>query len=147
MSTEKQKPSEHQQSNQKGRVLAVDDDHAILEIYEDTLGVGSALSLLVDQGLSELSGLSGYDDNDKVDADSEATKESFELVTTDQGLDAVKLVKQALEVGNPFSVAFVDIRIPPGIDGLETAIRLRELDPRIYIVFVKIGRASCRERV
>ena len=136
MSTEKQKPSEHQQSNQKGRVLAVDDDHAILEIYEDTLGVGSALSLLVDQGLSELSGLSGYDDNDKVDADSEAPKESFELVTTDQGLDAVKLVKQALEVGNPFSVAFVDIRIPPGIDGLETAIRLRELDPRIYIVFV-----------
>ena len=122
MNTEKQ--SDAGESAQKNRVLAVDDDHAILEVYEDILGTGNALSLQVDQGLKELCGLSGYGDKEKVDTNT--AKENFELVTADQGLDAVKHTKQALEEGKPSSIAFIDIRMPPGIDGLETAIRLRK---------------------
>jgi len=33
-------------------------------------------------------------------------------------------------------VAFIDMRMPPGISGLETAKELRKLDQRIYIVVV-----------
>ncbi|WP_294203216.1 EAL domain-containing protein [uncultured Sphingomonas sp.] len=53
-----------------------------------------------------------------------------------QGLDAVAAVEQALAEGNPFAVAFIDIRMPPGIDGRETARRIRALDPDVHLVIV-----------
>ena len=52
-----------------------------------------------------------------------------------QGVDAVALVAQRQEE-NPFQVAFIDIRMPPGIDGKETARRIRAIDPMINLVIV-----------
>ncbi|GAA3269177.1 hypothetical protein GCM10020258_41510 [Sphingomonas yabuuchiae] len=53
-----------------------------------------------------------------------------------QGLEAVAAVERAQAEGSPFAVAFIDIRMPPGIDGRETARRIRALDPDIHIVIV-----------
>ncbi|WP_174298950.1 putative bifunctional diguanylate cyclase/phosphodiesterase [Sphingomonas bacterium] len=53
-----------------------------------------------------------------------------------QGLDAVAAVERALADGDPFPVAFIDVRMPPGIDGKETARRIRALDPEINLVIV-----------
>ncbi|WP_425231113.1 two-component system response regulator [Sphingomonas sp.] len=53
-----------------------------------------------------------------------------------QGLEAVAAVEAALAAGTPYAVAFIDIRMPPGIDGRETAKRIRALDPEINIVIV-----------
>ena len=53
-----------------------------------------------------------------------------------QGLEAVADVERALADGRPFAVAFIDIRMPPGIDGRETARRIRAIDPAIAIVIV-----------
>ena len=53
-----------------------------------------------------------------------------------QGLEAVAEVEQARRDGQPFAVAFIDIRMPPGIDGRETARRIRAIDPDIAIVIV-----------
>jgi diguanylate cyclase (GGDEF)-like protein len=53
-----------------------------------------------------------------------------------QGIDAVAAVEKALFEGNPFKVAFIDVRMPPGIDGRETARRIRALDPDIHLVIV-----------
>jgi len=53
-----------------------------------------------------------------------------------QGEEAVAQVEQALGAGEPFAVAFIDIRMPPGIDGRETARRIRALDPDIHLVIV-----------
>src|SRR5690606_27038348 len=36
--------------------------------------------------------------------------------------------------GRPFSMAFVDMRMPPGWDGIETIARIWSVDPRIQIV-------------
>ena len=44
------------------------------------------------------------------------------------------LVKKALEAGNPYAVAFVDMRMPPGWDGIKTAQEIWETDPEIQIV-------------
>jgi DNA-binding LytR/AlgR family response regulator len=44
------------------------------------------------------------------------------------------LAASALAEGRPFYVAFIDVRMPPGIDGAETARRLRELDSAVQIV-------------
>ncbi|MBT7478352.1 MAG: EAL domain-containing protein, partial [Gammaproteobacteria bacterium] len=60
----------------------------------------------------------------------------FVVTTAQQGREALECVKQAAEVGMPYAVAFVDVRMPPGWDGLETAQRIREIDDHIHIVFV-----------
>ncbi|ADE84385.1 putative bifunctional diguanylate cyclase/phosphodiesterase [Rhodobacter capsulatus] len=60
----------------------------------------------------------------------------FEISLAAQGLEGVELAARALQEGTPFKVAFVDVRMPPGIDGKETARRLRALDPDLNIVIV-----------
>jgi CheY-like chemotaxis protein len=49
-------------------------------------------------------------------------------------LDAVAQVERALAAGAPYSVAFLDVPMPPGIDSRETARRIRALDPAINLV-------------
>ena len=44
------------------------------------------------------------------------------------------LVQKALAIGRPYAMAFVDIRMPPGWDGVETSRKIWELDPEIQIV-------------
>ena len=47
---------------------------------------------------------------------------------------AVAAVRDALAAEEPFAVAFLDMRMPPGPDGVWAAARIRELDPAIEIV-------------
>ena len=58
----------------------------------------------------------------------------FVLESAMQGAEGVKQVEAALEAKTPFSLAFVDIRMPPGFDGLKTIKKIRELDQEIQIV-------------
>jgi signal transduction histidine kinase len=51
-----------------------------------------------------------------------------------QGEEGVGLVKAALAQGRPYALAFVDIRMPPGIDGVETAQRLWKEDEDLQVV-------------
>lgn len=41
-----------------------------------------------------------------------------------QGVEGVQLLRQALKKGEPYAVAFVDMQMPPGIDGIETITKL-----------------------
>ncbi|MHC4644874.1 MAG: PAS domain-containing protein [Planctomycetota bacterium] len=61
---------------------------------------------------------------------------SFELVLCRQGNEAVEKVRAAIEENRPFAVAFVDVRMPPGPDGVWTAERIRAIDPHVQIVMV-----------
>ncbi len=56
--------------------------------------------------------------------------------TVNQGELAVAAVRDAVALGRPYSVLFLDMQMPPGIDGQETARRVREIDPNINIVVV-----------
>lgn len=51
-----------------------------------------------------------------------------------QGRDGVERAREALEGGRPYSVAFVDMRMPPGWDGLETVENLWKVDPEVQVV-------------
>lgn len=70
------------------------------------------------------------------ETDDSAQEAGFRLNHATQGLDAVAMVQQALREGDPYRVAFIDIRMPPGIDGKETAKRIRAIDPEINLVIV-----------
>lgn len=58
----------------------------------------------------------------------------FQVEEADQGQAAVAQHRDALLRDEPFQVAFIDMRMPPGWDGLRTAVALRERDPSLYIV-------------
>lgn len=58
----------------------------------------------------------------------------FQIETATQGKEGVEKIKLADESKNPFSLAFVDIRMPPGWDGVETIKRIWEIDPNIQVV-------------
>lgn len=60
--------------------------------------------------------------------------ERFELDYANQGQAALTLVQMARQEGRPYAVAFVDMRMPPGWDGLETIERLWQADGRLQVV-------------
>src|SRR5208283_2219034 len=58
----------------------------------------------------------------------------FEVDSAWQGEEGALLAQKALEAGLPYALAFVDVRMPPGWDGVETSRKLWELDPNLQIV-------------
>ena len=60
----------------------------------------------------------------------------YEIDSAFQGEEGLAKVKQAEGKGRPYALAFVDVRIPPGLDGVETAKRLREIAPELAIVII-----------
>ena len=61
-------------------------------------------------------------------------RDSYQVDCVDQGEGAVMLARRACEEGQPYAVAFVDMRMPPGWDGLETIERLWEEDTELQVV-------------
>lgn len=66
----------------------------------------------------------------------ESNPNHFSLTLCSQAEEALDTVRRAVEVGKPFTVAFLDVRMPPGPDGVWLAEQIRALDPYIEIVMV-----------
>ena len=58
----------------------------------------------------------------------------FEVTSALQGQEGLALVKQSIAEGKPFTLAFVDGRMPPGWDGVETIVHLWKAHPELQIV-------------
>jgi PAS domain S-box-containing protein len=58
----------------------------------------------------------------------------FELSYAYQGQEGLEKVRQALREGCPYAMAFVDIRMPPGWDGIETIRRIWQTYPELEVV-------------
>ena len=63
-----------------------------------------------------------------------ATAQSFLLDSAFQGLEALSKVETALANDLPYALAFIDMRMPPGWDGLLTIERLWQVDPKLQVV-------------
>ena len=111
------------------RILVVDDDALLIDEYLRCLGEDyepdSATSTL-----SELEKVLFGDETDETGA------ARFTVETRNQGETAVEAVEDAIKTGKKYSIVFLDIRMPPGIDGIEAAKRIRKLDPDVNIVIV-----------
>ena len=66
--------------------------------------------------------------------EAEPDETSFELDSAYQGQEALELVKRSLVENRPYALAFVDVRMPPGWDGVETIARVWEVDPELQVV-------------
>lgn len=59
---------------------------------------------------------------------------SIEVDSALQGQRGLQMVEQAIAEGHPYSLAFVDIRMPPGWDGLKTVAEIWKVAPDLQIV-------------
>lgn len=87
------------------RILVVDDEPAILSLYQETL-------------------------------QPESNPNHFDLTLCSQAEEALDAFRTAVEEGKHFAVTFLDLRMPPGPDGIWLAERIRALDPYTEIVMV-----------
>jgi diguanylate cyclase (GGDEF)-like protein len=106
------------------RILVIDDNRDIHSDFRKVLGggddEGNALAATELAILGEISAASAHT--------------GFEVDSAYQGQEGVALVQQALQDGRPYAMAFVDMRMPPGWDGLETIVRLWAVDPDVQVV-------------
>ncbi|MBT3197421.1 MAG: response regulator, partial [Gammaproteobacteria bacterium] len=114
----------------KNTVLVVDDDLSVLETYRLIL---SPSSEQVEDG--EFAVLDALFEEEGEGAE-KVDPLSFTLIEASSGEEALELMDQSLDSEEKIAVALVDMRMPSGIDGLETSIRLRERDPNLYIIIV-----------
>jgi diguanylate cyclase (GGDEF)-like protein len=59
---------------------------------------------------------------------------TFEIGSVHQGQEGVEMAREALIEGRPYAVVFVDMRMPPGWDGLKTIEQLWATDPDVQVV-------------
>lgn len=106
------------------RILIVDDTDSIHNDFQKILKTD-----LDDEFEKEK--LAIFADNEPTD---NVETPSYLIDHASQGKEAVELVKSARANKNPYSLAFVDIQMPPGFDGVETIKKIWEVDHDIQIV-------------
>jgi CheY-like chemotaxis protein len=58
----------------------------------------------------------------------------FEIDSAYQGQAGLDLIEESLRRYRPYSLAFVDVRMPPGWDGIETTCKIWEKYPDLHVV-------------
>ena len=108
------------------RILLIDDTPSIHEDFRRILtGTGEGTSSEMDAMEQALFGET---------TGSSAEETNFDLDSAHQGREGLEMVRAALAAENPYSLAFVDMRMPPGWDGVETIKEIWAVDPRLQIV-------------
>ena len=120
------------------RILIVDDEPAMHDSYRRSFAGqrtqhGDVLGAMADELFGEIGPAAP---TALGDASIDEGYPNFAVTHCYQGLDAVAAVETSLAQGDAFAVAFIDVRMPPGIDGRETARRIRAIDPEINFVIV-----------
>ncbi|MCG6550855.1 MAG: ATP-binding protein [Candidatus Magnetominusculus sp. LBB02] len=121
------------------RVIVIDDEEAILNDYKLILSPEKdPLTLLLEQ---ELGGTSGGQPSDA------SAEDIYDTYLTTSGEDGFNKIKEAQEQGTPFAVAFIDMKMPMGWDGLVTAKMIRGVDTHIEIVIVTAYSETRRGKI
>jgi two-component system, NtrC family, sensor kinase len=105
------------------RVLVIDDNRAIHEDFKKILNQPPP-SRLVTEFEAELFG----NQSPKVELP------EFQIDSAFQGREGLAFIERSLAENQPYAMAFVDVRMPPGWDGIETACQIGQRDPDIQIV-------------
>ncbi len=109
------------------RILVVDDYAAIHEDFRRSLAAKTASKRITGM-TNELFG------SKTACEPSETTPIGFELALAFGGEQGVSLAKEAVKAERPFAMAFVDMRMPGGWDGVQTVEMLWKHDPRLQVV-------------
>lgn len=113
------------------RILLIDDNPEIHEDFKKILlpTESSSSGALQDMRSAFLGGPAA-----EAEAAAPTGTPAFEIDSAFQGEEGYKKVCQACDQGDPYAMAFVDMRMPPGWDGVETIAKLWERDPDLHVV-------------
>ncbi len=106
------------------RILVIDDNRAIHDDFNKILGPASVKDNRISAFEESLFG--GEEKLPDI--------EPFQVASAFQGQEGLEMVRRALEEGRPYALAFVDVRMPPGWDGVQTTAEIWKIDPSIQIV-------------
>jgi signal transduction histidine kinase len=106
------------------RILIIDDNEAIHTDFRTILAGRSSANAALRSSRAALLG----------EESSELEEVKFELDSAFQGEEGLKKVSQSIQAGRPYAMAFVDVRMPPGWDGIETIGHLWKVDPDLLVV-------------
>jgi len=109
------------------RLLLVDDNPSI---HEDIK------KILQSQGDDQLAAAEAdlFGDAPAISSIEKESLAEFEFHSAMQGQQALAMVEEAIKNDQRFSMAFVDVRMPPGWNGIETIKRLWQVDPDLEVV-------------
>ena len=107
------------------RILIIDDNPSIHEDFRKILGPADAkLAEELDATEASLFG----------DQAGSSSAQNFRIDSAFQGQEGLEKVRAACAESAPYAVAFVDVRMPPGWDGIETISRIWKEFPDLQIV-------------
>ena len=106
------------------RILIIDDNLSIHKDFENIL--------VEEEESKSLSALRSEVFGEEVA--SHAATNVYELDFASQGEEGCRKIEQACKAGRPYTLAFVDMRMPPGWDGLKTIEHIWKIDPRVQAV-------------
>ncbi len=104
-------------------ILVVDSDESIHEVFSAIL-----------QPEDEPTELIASQDTFLGSSPAEPSRPYYELEYATSGEEAIEKVTIAVEAGQAFALAFIDFRLYPGLDGIETIKAIWEQDPGVQIV-------------
>jgi two-component system sensor histidine kinase/response regulator len=111
-------------SGENHRILVIDDNRAIHDDFRSILTTDTTATQALEVSEETLFG-----------SPAKATRPpQFQVDSAYQGQEGLIMVKKALADGRPYALAFVDIRMPPGWDGVETTLAIWAVDPDVQIV-------------
>jgi len=113
-------------SSDAHRILLIDDNAAIHGDFRKVLGI--------DAGDEAQAALAVLEADLFGEGRTAASRPNFEIHSAYQGQEGVEMARAAAADGRPYAMAFVDMRMPPGWDGLKTIEHLWEADPDVQVV-------------
>ncbi|MFO1477361.1 MAG: response regulator [Verrucomicrobiota bacterium] len=105
-------------------ILVIDDNKSIHDDFQKIFDTASATSPDLDHFEAAVFGSSTPDE----------AQPGFEVDSAFQGKEGLDKVREALQKNRPYPLAFVDVRMPPGWDGIETVSRIWQEYPELQVV-------------
>ncbi|HXF09424.1 MAG TPA: response regulator, partial [Desulfuromonadaceae bacterium] len=106
------------------RILIIDDNRAIHDDFRKILARPKAAPTSLAEAEAALFG----------DAIPKIELPDFEIDSAFQGQEGLELIEKSLAEERPYAMAFVDVRMPPGWDGVETTAKIWQKYPDLQVV-------------
>lgn len=111
------------------RILLVDDNESIHEDIESILSINrNNADMELRQMEDDLFGSTALAEPDVL------TETLYDIDHAYQGKEAIEMVNKAHAEGDPYSLIFMDVRMPPGMDGIETIQKIWADHPYTEVV-------------